>query len=182
VDLSNLANKAKSVLASVAPLLGTAVGGPFGTIAGAAISAALGTKKGDSPAASSALLAANPDDLLKLKQAELEFQQQMAQLGLSEDQLVFQDRASARAMEVSTKSLTPTILSYGVILAGLGAFLGVVFGVVHIPTDNATAAIFGSALTYLVTESKAILGYWFGSTEGSAKKTELLVQAASKDS
>jgi hypothetical protein len=181
MDLKTLGSKALSVIKTVAPLLGTAVGGPFGTIAGVAISEALGTTKGDSAAASDALLAASPDKLLALKQAELSFKQQMAQLGVTEDQLQFADVQSARNMEVATKSNTPTILSYAVLSAGLAAFLGTIFGVVHIPTDPATATIFGSALTYLTVESKAVLGYWFGTTQDSGKKSDALAEIA-KDS
>ncbi len=181
MDLSSIASKAKTVLATVAPLLGTALGGPLGTAAGALVASALGTKPGDTKAASDVLLAASPDNLLKLKEAELQFKQQMAQLGVTEDQLQYADVQSARSMEMTTKSTTPTVLSYVVLGAGLSAFLGVIFGFVNIPKDAATAAIFGSALTYLVTESKAILGYWFGTTQDSGKKSDALAQIAKED-
>jgi|ERR1700722_2774346 len=178
MNLSTIAATAKQVLATVAPLLGTAVGGPLGTVAGALISKALGTKPGDSAAANAALLSANPETLLKLQQGNQEFKEHMAQLGVTEDQLKFADVQSARSMEIATRSMTPTILSYAVLSAGLAAFLGTIFGIVHIPADNATAAIFGSALTYLVTESKAVLGYWFGTTQDSGKKSDALAQIA----
>lgn len=181
MDLSSILSKAKTVLATVAPLLGTALGGPLGTAAGALVASALGTKPGDVAAANAALLTATPDQLIKLKEGNEAFKLQMAQLGVTEDQLQFADVQSARTMEISTKSLTPTILSYGILGASVCAFLGIIFGLVHIPADIATAGIFGSALTYLTMESKAILGYWFGTTQDSGKKSDALAQIAKGD-
>lgn len=182
MDLKTLGAGAKQVLATVAPFIGTAIGGPFGTAAGALLSNLLGTPKGDSSTAETALLSATPELLEKLKEANLAFKAQMAQLGITEEQLQLADVQSARNMQIANKSWTPTILSYGVLGAGIIAFLGVIFGFVHIPTDNATAAIVGSALTYLLTESKSILGYWFGTTMDSGRKTEVLAQMAQGDS
>ena len=181
MDLKSLGNQAKQVLATVAPMLGTAIGGPLGTVAGVAIAKALGTKAGDSAAAETALLNATPDQLLALRKEEDGFKVQMEQLGVTREQLMYADVASARAMQVANKSYTPTILSYAILAASLVGFLGVLFGYVHIPGDAATAAIFGSALTYLTVESKAVLGYWFGSSRGSDAKSDVIADIA-KDS
>lgn len=178
MNLSNFGQKARQVLATVAPLLGTAVGGPLGTAVGALISNALGTSPGDSSAAETALLSANPETLLKLKEANQQFQVQMKQLGITEEQLQYADIANARAMQVANKSSTPTVLSYGVVVATMAAFLAIIGGWVHIPTDPQTALIYGSVLTYLVTESKAVLGYWFGSSIGSSNKDETIAGIA----
>jgi hypothetical protein len=178
MTLASFGAKAKQVLATVAPLLGTAIGGPLGTAAGALVSAALGTQPGDSTAAETALLSASPDTLLKLRQAEEAFTVQMKSLGIQEEQLSYADTASARTMQMTIKSTTPTVLSYGVLTASMAAFLGIVAGYVHIPTDPQTALIYGSVLTFMFTESKSVLGYWFGSSIGSANKDATIANIA----
>ena len=82
-------SKALQILQTVAPTVALAVGGPFGPLASAAISAALGTPKGDDKAAEAVLLTANPDQLLALKQAELALQKQLDDFEISHEQLVF---------------------------------------------------------------------------------------------
>lgn len=172
----NFSQTAKSVLAAVAPLIGTALGGPFGGLAGSLLSKALGTS--DPKAMEAAITSTDPDILLKLKQADSEFQEHMKQLGIDQDKLAFDDTANARNLEIQSKSWTPSILSYGVLGASTSAFLAIVLGWVRMPSDPTTAAIYGSVLTFLVTESKAVLGYWFGSSSGSQAKDDTIAQIA----
>lgn len=172
----NLGKTALQVLKAVAPTLALAVGGPFGPLAAAAIHAALGST--DQASAEATLTTATPEQLLALKNAETAFLLQMKTLGVQEEQLQFADIANARSLEVQTRSSTPTVLSYCVLGASMAAFLGVVAGFVKIPTDPQTALIYGSVLTYLVTESKAVLGYWFGTSIGSQSKDETIAGIA----
>lgn len=176
MNLSTLGAVAKRILGTVAPTILAAVGGPFGVIAAAVLHAALGTASDTE--ADTALTGATQDTLLKVKAAELDLKGKLAELGVQEDQLRYADVASARSMESSTKSITPTILSYLVMGAALGAFIGVVCGLVKIPTDPQTALIYGSVLTFLVTESKAVLAYWFGSSQGSQAKDATIADIA----
>jgi hypothetical protein len=178
MTLSDFGSKAKQLLATIAPLIGTAVGGPLGAAAGALLSNALGTPAGDTKAAETALLSANPEMLLKIKSAEEAFQVQMKTLGVTEEQLQYADVANARAMQVQLKSTTPTILSYIVLGVMAVSFLGVLTGLMPVPNNPQAAVIYGSVLTYLLTESKAVLGYWFGSSIGSDKKTDALTDIA----
>ena len=61
----------KSLLGNVAPILGTAIGGPFGALAGTAIKAVLGLPDdSDEKAMASALAKATPDQLLALQNAD----------------------------------------------------------------------------------------------------------------
>jgi len=173
----NLGKTALSVLGTVAPTILTAIGGPFGALAAGILHAALGTN-GDDKAVDASLAGASQDTLLKVKQAELDLQSKLADLGVQKEQLVYQDIASARNLEIQSKSWTPSILSYAVLGASTTAFLAVVAGYVKIPTDPGTAVIYGSVLTFLVTESKAILGYWFGSSNTSQAKDETIAQIA----
>ena len=166
----NLGTQALQILKTVAPLLGTAIGGPFGAIAGTALASVLGTKPGDAKATETALLAATPDQLVALKKADQDFQVQMKTLGVQEEQLAYADVASARTLEAQTKSLTPTVLSYAILGASVSAALLVVAGYVKIPSDPQTALTYGTVIGYLFSESKAVLGYWFGSSQSSQAK------------
>lgn len=119
----SFSDKAKQVIATVAPLLGTALGGPLGTAAGALLVKALGTNPGDEKAAESALLTASPETLAAIKKAEEDFQVQMRQLGITEEKLTYDDIANARAREIAVKDTTPRNLAY-MIITFTGAAIG----------------------------------------------------------
>lgn len=169
----NFGQKALQVLKTVAPTLATAVGGPFGTLAATAISAALGTPSDDSKAAETALLAANPDTLLALKKADQDFTVRMRELGISEDQLVFQDIANARAREIAVRDSTPRNLAYLVI-----GFTGLCIAATLSGWTKVDSALAGTLIGYLVAESRSALSYYFGSSKGSKEKDDTLAEIA----
>jgi hypothetical protein len=169
----NFGTKALQVLKTVAPTLATAFLGPFAPIANAALGAVLNTT--DPKAAEQTLLNATPDQLLALKNADNAFQEQMKQLGISEEALVYQDTANARAREIATHDITPKVLAY-LVTAGLFTMLGVL--IFHgTPKDGG-----GEALTLmlgsLATAWAGIMTYYFGSSAGSAAKTDALNRIA----
>lgn len=170
----NIGEKALQVLRTVAPTVALAVGGPFGPLASAALSAVLGTPKDDGKAAEAALLSATPDQLLALKKAEEEFQIQMKQLGIDEQKLVFDDIANARAREIAVKDSTPKYLAY-LITAGFFGILGylVVEGK-PVQGGDVMLVMVGS----LGTAWTGIVAYFFGSSAGSAAKTDILASVS----
>lgn len=161
----NFGQTAKSILATVAPLIGTALGGPFGGLAGSLLSKALGTS--DPKAMETAITSTDPDILLKLKQADTDFQTQMKTLEISEEKLSFDDRANARAMEVSTRDSTPKYLAYLITIGFFGtlAYL-IIYGKPQTGGDVMLVMV-GS----LGTAWASIVSYYFGSSTGSAEKT-----------
>lgn len=161
----SFSDKAKQVIATVAPMLGTALGGPLGAMAGTLLANALGTKPGDTQAAESALLTASPDTLAKIRQAEMDFQARMKELDISEEKLTFDDRASARNMAVQTKDTTPRNLAY-MVLGGTAVAIGATLaGYTHV--DSALA---GTLIGYLISECKSVMQFYFGSSAGSQSK------------
>jgi len=70
----------KGMVASAAPLIGGAIGGPFGGAAGKIIASALGTS--EDPDEISKALQNDPDALVKIKQAEMEHQRELRQMTL----------------------------------------------------------------------------------------------------
>lgn len=168
-------SKALQILQTVAPTVALAVGGPFGPIASAAISAALGTPKGDDKAAEAALLTATPDQLLALTKENNAFQVQMKQFGIDEAKLVFDDVANARAMQVSTHDSTPRYLAYFITL-GFFATLGylIIYGKPETGGDVMLVMV-GS----LGTAWSGIVSFYYGSSAGSAAKTDVINKIAS---
>jgi hypothetical protein len=162
----NLGQKAKQVLGTLAPMLGTAIGGPFGALAGAALSQALGVSADDQKSTEAALLSASPDTLLKVKEAEQDFTLKMRELGISEDKLIFDDIANARGREIALKDQTPAILAYTITVGFFGT-LGFMlwFGKPAVGGD-ALLVMLGS----LGTAWAGVVAYYFGSSSGSARK------------
>lgn len=167
----NLGQKALQVLRAVAPTIGTAIGGPFGAIAGIALSKALGA---DGAAADAALLRATPEQLLALKQAEQAFAVQLEQLGINRDKLVYDDIANARAREVAVKDRTPAVLAYAVTVGFFGT-LGFLLAYGK-PTAGGDALLV--MLGSLGTAWAGIIAYYFGSSAGSKSKTDALATIA----
>jgi hypothetical protein len=163
----NLPDKLKQVIAAIAPTVGTALGGPFGTLAGTVLAKALGVPADDGKSIDAAIASGDPEVLLKLKQAEMDFKARMAELGLSEEKLSFDDRASARSREVAVKDNTPRIIAYAVIVLVLVAegsmfFVGQPKGI--------DGVVLGRILGTLDSALMLVLGYYFGSSSSSARK------------
>ena len=169
----SFSDKAKQIIASVAPLIGTAIGGPFGALAGTLIHQALGTG-GDDKALEAALTSGDPEALLKLKTASQEFEVRMRELGISEDKLRFDDTANARAREIALKDHTPAILAYAVTVG--------FFGTLGFMLVNGKPATGGDALLVMLgslgTAWAGIVAYYFGSSSGSKRKDEALTAIA----
>lgn len=165
--------KALQVLRTVAPTLAMAVGGPFGSLAATAISAALGAPAGDAKAAETALLSATPDTLLALRKAEQEFTVRMTELGIEQDKLVFDDIASARSREISVRDNTPRNLAYIVL-----GFAGVCIAATLAGWTKVDSALAGTLIGYLVAEARSALAYYFGSSTGSVRKDQTISDIA----
>jgi hypothetical protein len=164
----NFGQTAKQVLATVAPLLGTALGGPFGGLAGSLLSKALGTS--DPKAMEAAISSTDPDILLKLKQADNEFQEHLKQLGIEEEKLSFDDTANARAREIATKDTTPKYMAY-LVTVGFFATLGYLIVYGKPSTGGDVMLVMVGALG---TAWSTIMAYLYGSSAGSAAKTDAI--------
>lgn len=170
--MTSFSEKARDVIAAIAPTLGTALGGPLGALAGTMLSTALG---GDSKAAETAILSGNPDALLKIKQAEMDFKAKIAELGVEEDKLHFDDVSNARNREVTVKDSTPRYLAYGivvlvVVLEGLLLF--------HGQPVLVDGVVLGRIMGTLDSALMLVLSYYFGSSASSQGKTDALAKIA----
>jgi hypothetical protein len=167
--------------------IAASAGGPLGSMAAAAVGRAIGADKTPSPTADSiqAVMAtafADPTQRAAMIKEEHDFQAQMAELGYKSEQdfeaTAAADRASARAREIAVRDNTPRILAY-VYAFGFFVTLGAeiwmaVSGVEINPLASKSIDILLGVLTGMVLGTKE---YYFGSSAGSERKTELLAQA-----
>ncbi|MDP9648856.1 hypothetical protein J2793_004322 [Paraburkholderia caledonica] len=176
-------SKVASNIGSSAPLLAGLVGGPIGvgvTAAAAIISHALGTPS-DPGVVELALN--DPSALEKVRQAEnansLQLQQLMvtaAQASLAHEsdmaRIQAADRADARAMGVSTKDWVPKVLA----MAVTAGFFGILLLMAFQPLPGTNKDLVNVVVGALGTAWISIIGYYFGTSVGSMRKTELLAK------
>jgi hypothetical protein len=135
-------------------------------------------RAGDDTALAAAVQGATPDQLFALKKADEDFQLQMTKLGFENtaalEALAAGDRASARGREVSVKDWTPRILAY-FITAG---FFGMLYWMMRheIPATNKDMLLI--LLGSLGTAWIGVVTYYFGSSSGQDKATDLLHKSA----
>ncbi len=87
-----------SILKTVAPLLGTAIGGPFGGMATKFLIDAFGEEVTTEDQMQEAIATASTETLLMLIEVEANSKIKMKELDLKEEDLHAKDRAAARAM------------------------------------------------------------------------------------
>ncbi len=161
----------KKTLAAVAPLLGSAVGGPFGLVAGRAIGAALlGKPDASEDELEAAVLSADPAALLKLRAAEQQFKADMKKLDVDLEKIAASDRANARDRQIKTGDPMPAVIA----LAALAGFFGILGAMVFVVLPPGAAAPLNVMLGTLGGLVLSIGNYYFGSSRGSAEKTEML--------
>lgn len=161
-----------SWLEQVAPTIATALGGPLAGLAVEAVSKVLGIGADETKQ----LLETGKmtaDQIAQVKVAEIELQKQAQQLGLNFEQLAVDDRKSARSMQIETKSAMPAVLSCGITIG----FFGILIAVMRDPAVAANQPLL-IMLGSLGTAWIAVVNYWFGTTNGSQRKDQMLFNSA----
>lgn len=162
----------KRIAATVAPSLATALGGPLAGVAVSAISEQLlGRPDGTEAEVATALRVGGSDALLKLKEAEQAFTLKLKELDIDLERLHQADRANARDREAKTGDVwTPRLLAFFV----TGGFFGVLSFLLLVgkPVDGGDALLV--MLGALGGAWASVVAYYFGSSAGSAAKTDLL--------
>lgn len=185
----------KAIVKTAAPLLGTALGGP---LAGAAIKVLGDAVLGNSEATQDEVAAAitsglSPDALVKMREADNAFKQRMKELDIDvmklnqQTELAYLDDVkNAR----QTSGANRAVFWLGIaILATFGTLMGfVMYGSFQLLTggivlkDVAVASVvsglIGTVIGYVAGNAQQVVGYYFGSSKGSADKTDALAKAA----
>ena len=155
--MANMKKLLSNIIGSVAPTLGTALGGPLGGMAGDAISKVLGCDN-DPVSLEKAIATATPEQLLEIKKVEKEFEAKMKELDVDIYKLETQEKQDAR--KTFSKDWTARIIG----IAMVGGFLGYIFLVTLQPPEQNSEALINLVLGYLGGLASAVISFYFGAS------------------
>lgn len=167
-----------SILKSVAPTVASALLGPLGGVAVSALGSVLGVSDATQDKIADVIKSAGmtPEQITALKQLELQYQENEKARGFKYAELAFQDRASARGANVAGGTQRPLFwLSLLLLVVTLGSEVAVLFK--GYPTGTSELVV-GRVLGLMDAVAMLVLSYWYGTTNGSAQKSELLAARA----
>ena len=167
----------KKLVQGVLPTLGTALGGPLGGAALGIVAKALYPDDPDNKVTADDIAAivktGDPETLLKLRQAEYDFQTFAQKMEYQTKELDQKDKDSARNMAIKT-SLYPQIAITITFLIGFFCITYFAFTTLIGITDINPQAM-GSLLTLLgviTTAVPTILAFWFGGNKSNQDKDD----------
>ena len=109
------------------------------------------------------------EQLGELRKLEMQFQNDEKERNFRYAELTTNDVADARHLAEETKSRTPAVLSYCVLLGGSAMIVAVMLG--YAKADD---ILVGTLIGFVIAEMKQVLSYWFGSSVGSKDKSDAL--------
>src|SRR6266853_1902519 len=160
----------KALIGTVAPVIGTALGGPLAGMAVKAVGDALGLQNPTEDTVSAALATATPDVLLKVKQADQDFARQMKSLDIDLERIQAADRDSARRMQTDTRSKVPALMALLITLGFFGILIGLMAGKLSTGDSNELLLLLGA----LAASWGAVVNFYFGSSQQSHMQTRIL--------
>ena len=149
--------KLKTLVSAVAPTLGTALGSPLGGAAVSMIAEKLGVANNEQ-AVEKAIRQATPDEMLKLKEADNEFEVKMKELEVDVFKLETEDVQDAR--KAFGGDWTSKLLGF----MTLGGFMGYIFLVTLQPPEQNSEALINLVLGYLGGLASAVISFYFGAS------------------
>lgn len=163
-----------TTLKQLAPTVASAFLGPLGGTAVAAIGNVLGVS--DATQDKIAQVIANgqltPEQISEIKKLELQYQENEKERGFKYAELEFKDRDSARVNNTAGGTQKMLFgLSLVLLVVTLGSEVTVLFK--GLPAD-VPEIIVGRVLGLMDSVALMVLAYHYGSSQGSAAKTELL--------
>ena len=169
----------KNIVGAVAPTIATALGGPLAGLAVRTLSnTLLGHENGSEDEISAALSGASGDQLVRLREADVNFQTTMKSLDVDLERIAAQDRTSARQRETITGDVwTPRVIAAMVLGGFLFSVAWVLTGQVKGLTDPVIVGIIGTLIGYVSAKADQVVSYYFGSSAGSSAKTSAMADA-----
>jgi hypothetical protein len=166
----------QEVLKSLAPTVASAVLGPLGGVAVSAIGNILGVSEATQDKIANVIKAGQltPEQISDIKKLEMQYQENEKERGFKYADLAFKDRDSARKANVEGGTQKYLFwLSLGLLVGTLGTEGYVLFN--GLP-PTVTDMVAGRVLGLMDAVALMVLTYWYGTSNGSAMKTELLSQ------
>lgn len=167
----------RKTLATVAPAIATALGGPLAGVAVQMAGKAIGLSDGCTESdVEAAVLSGNPEVLVRLREVDAQFEKDMRALGVDLERIHAGDRASARKMAAST-TIQPQVVLATIYVGGFVAILFVLFsGEIEIPQSMRDPAML--VLGALIAGNEQIRNFFFGSSSGSKEKNASIERIA----
>jgi len=163
----------KKTLATVAPAIATALGGPLAGVAVSMAGKALGLGDGATESdVEAAVLSGNPDVLVRLREVNTQFERDMKALDIDLERIHAGDRLSARDLAKSKGTLVQTALTV-LFCSVFAVLIGQIFTgqeVVHSSMRDIANFLLGTLTGILMQQ----MNFWFGSSSGSKEKTQKL--------
>jgi len=164
-------------LKSLAPTVATALLGPLGGVAVSALGELLGVSEATKDKITSAIKdgSLTPDQITKIKELELEYQNNEKERGFKYSELAFKDRDSARKANVSGGTQKMLFwLSLVLLVCTLGTEITVIF---YGYPEKTPEIVVGRVLGLMDAVAMMVMSYWYGTTSGSADKNKMLLEA-----
>jgi len=161
----NLLKNVKNIIGAVAPTIGTALGGPMGSMAANMVADALGCEP-EPKKIEQAVQAATPEQLAELKKIDKDFEVRMKELDVDLYALETQDIQDARGK--FSKDWTSRIMGISVV----GGFMGYIFLVTLQPPEQNSEALINLVLGYLGGLASAVISFYFGASNSKGKNDE----------
>lgn len=167
--LGKLGEGALATLTTVAPVAASAFGGPLAGVAVQKVIGALGlhpdtTTKED---LEKAIVGATPEQLAALKKIEQDFIKDMRSLDIDIMKLEQENTVSAREREIKTGDTTTPRMIAGLVM---GLYIAVQYFLLTQVIESSMREIVMRSLGTLDAAVGLVLGYYFGSSIGSANK------------
>jgi hypothetical protein len=161
-------------LKQLAPTVATALLGPLGGVAISALGNILGVSDATQEKITEAIQGGRmtPEQISELKKLELQYQNDEKERGFKYAELAFKDRDSARKANVEGGT---QLHLFWLSLFLLAITLGTEIWVLHYGyPESLSEIIVGRVLGLMDSVAILVLGYWYGTSNGSAQKSELL--------
>lgn len=161
----------QDILKTVAPTVASALLGPMGGIAVAAIGSAIGIDAPTQDKIAKAFTAGQltPEALEKIKLLELDYQNQEKERGFKYAELAFKDVGSARQMQIATHSKMPAVLTV-MVTVGFFGILSLLFFHPELKGNEIVMVMVGQ----LSAVWAGCVTFYTGTTYGSASKNAML--------
>lgn len=166
------------LIKSIAPTVASALLGPLGGVAVSALGNLFGVSEPTQQKIADAISTGQitPDQLGKLKELELQFQNDEKERGFRYAELEFKDRDSARKANVDGGVQGHMFwLSVVLLVITLGCEMSVLF--FGYPDQKIPEMVVGRILGLMDAVCMLVLTYWYGTTSGSVQKTNLLANS-----
>nr|VFJ76237.1 MAG: hypothetical protein BECKFM1743C_GA0114222_109181 [Candidatus Kentron sp. FM]VFJ76368.1 MAG: hypothetical protein BECKFM1743A_GA0114220_109211 [Candidatus Kentron sp. FM]VFK23110.1 MAG: hypothetical protein BECKFM1743B_GA0114221_109021 [Candidatus Kentron sp. FM] len=165
----------KKIVRTVAPTLGTALGGPMAGVATKFIAdKLLGKSEATESEIEQAIAGGTPEQLAKLKEIDNQFKLEMEKLRIDLGKIQSEDRDSARKLfqvNVWPQIVLSVLFVGGYFTIVFALFTSTSSGIMQAIHDSQFFGVFTTLLGILTAAIPQILGFWFGSSMEIRNKT-----------